>query len=327
MGRKDNKKKLAKMARAVEDSFSAERSSKGPQVAGSSLPAKWLWGALALLLPLTLWSYWPTLIWMEDQWRREADYSHGYLVLPLAIALLMYRKQSFPGFAHRIHWAGVSLLVLAFAIRIVGRFAYMDFLDGWSLVPWIGGIVWMLCGLRAFKWAFPAILFLIFLVPMPYRAESLLSWRLQSISTGLSVGLLRVLGFPAVPEGNTIWLEDHQMMVEEACSGLRIFVGMMALAFWFAVLSTRHWLDRLFIVVAALPIAVVVNVLRVSATVLAYHWLSGAAAHVAHDLFGHAMIVAGFLLMSLAKSFWERLYRNTDRIIPVNLRPMVDQTS
>ena len=278
-----------------------------------------LW-LLGILVPLTLWSYWPTFVWMEEQWRREPDYSHGYLVIPLALIMLYLRRDLFPGLAANISWAGFSLLGLAIALRIVGRFAYFDFMDGWTLAIWAAGLVWIFAGGRVLAWATPALVFLILLVPLPFRAESVLSTQLQSVATGASVAVLQTMGFPALPEGNTIWLDDHQMLVEEACSGLRIFVGMGALAYFFAVMARRSWVDKLVILASALFIAVVVNVMRVVGTVLAYHWLSNRAAHVVHDLFGVVMVVCGAVLLVVVKSYWEQLYRpDQGPILPSSL--------
>jgi exosortase len=246
---------------------------------------------------------------MEDQWRNEPDYSHGYLIVPLALLLLYHRRDLCPGAAAGPGWGGFSLVFAAIALRVAGRLAYMDFLDGWTLVLWVAGVVWIFGGWPMLRWAAPAVIFLMLLVPLPYQAESLLSWRLQGLSTTLSVGVLQTLGLPAIAEGHTIWLDDQQMMVEEACSGLRIFVGMAAMAYLFAVLARRAWIDKWVIIAAALPIAILVNVVRVTATVMAFHWLSDINAHIAHDLLGILMIILGAVLLSAVKYYWENLYR------------------
>ena len=148
----------------------------------------------------------------------------------------------------------------------------MDFLDGYSLVPLLAGLVWFLCGLPTLKWSAPAIAFLLLLVPLPYRFESGLSWELQGIATGLSTALLRVLGQPAISEGHTIWLGGNQLMVAEACSGMRIFVGLVALAAFWAATVKRCWVDRFILLSAAIPLALFVNALRITSTGLLYGW-------------------------------------------------------
>lgn len=265
--------------------------------------------AAAVSLVLLVWAYWPTLQWMEHQWRVEPDYSHGYLVLPLAALIAYSRIDLFPGIRPRISWGGVSLLVLAIVLRTVGRLGYMDFMDGWSLLPWVAGVTWLLLGPRALRWALPAIAFLILLVPLPYRAESLLSWKLQGVATEASTALLRILGQPAVSEGHTIWLGQSQLMVEEACSGLRIFVGIGALAFFWASVVRRSWLDRIVILASSLPLAILANVIRVTVMALFSKHFEGAALDRIHDWMGFAMIALAALMLWAFKTYWEHLYR------------------
>lgn len=246
---------------------------------------------------------------MEQQWRNEPDYSHGYLVVPLAALIAYSRLDLFPGIRPRISWAGISLLLLAIAMRVVGRLGYMDFMDGWSLLPWVAGVTWMLLGPKALRWALPAIAFLILLVPLPYRAESLLSWKLQGVATEASTAVLRILGQPAVSEGHTIWLGQSQLMVEEACSGLRIFVGIGALAFFWASMVRRAWLDRFVILAAALPLAIVANVFRVTTMALFSKSFEGAALERIHDWMGFVMIAVAAFMLWAVKTYWENLYR------------------
>src|SRR6185295_4454122 len=101
-----------------------------------------------------------------------------------------------------------------------------------------------------------------FMVPIPYSAERWLSVPLQSVATKLSAATLVFLGQPAISEGNTILLGDDRLFVAEACSGMRIFVGVFALAFAFVLFSHwKVWL-KVFVLLAALPIAIVTNVIR-----------------------------------------------------------------
>ncbi len=205
--------------------------------------SKYKFGIIGILLVL-LYSYWPTLVWAEDAWRNEPDYSHGYLVPLLAALLCWHRRDSFPGVRESASWSGLWLIGLAVVMRFLSRLVYADFLDGWSIVPMVAGIVWVLLGFQAMKWASPAIAFLILMIPMPYQAETMLSYKLQGFATELSTIFLRILGQPAVSEGHVIWLNDQRLTVEEACSGLRIFIGVAALAFFWATMATRSWIDR-----------------------------------------------------------------------------------
>ncbi|TWU54476.1 Transmembrane exosortase [Rubripirellula tenax] len=268
------------------------------------------WVMLAIPVLLTvLYAYWPTFLWMEDAWRNEPDYSHGYLVPFLTLMLLVHRGDMFPGIRPSVSYKGISLIVLAILMRFAGRFLYMDFLDAYSLLPLIAGVVWTLLGSAALKWSLPAIGFLFFMIPLPYQAESLLSWKLQGVATSLSTVFLRVLGQPAVSEGHVIWIADQRLLVEQACSGMRIFIGVAALAYFWAVMVKRTWVDRVVLLASVIPLAVFVNAIRITVVGLLYQWVSGEQyRHGIHDWSGYLMIPTAFALLWGVKKFWENLY-------------------
>lgn len=253
---------------------------------------------------------------MELQWRTEPDYSHGYLVIPLALTLLYSRRHSFPGLSAEIGWAGLILIGLAGSLRILSSLSYMDFLDGWSIIPWVAGVVWLLAGRNVLLWALPAICFLILLVPLPYRVETLLSWKLQSVVTLMSTDILRAIGFPAIADGNTIWIGELQMMIEEACSGLRIFVGMVAFAFFWASMIQRAWIDRIVVLIAAIPMAILANTIRVVATCCSFYYLDKGTATVLHDWEGVLMIFLAAGLLWCVMFYWQKLYYPSAMVLP-----------
>ncbi|MCO8122485.1 exosortase/archaeosortase family protein [Stieleria sp. TO1_6] len=294
-------------------------------------PAKWparYWQVLAVLLAVFLFSYWPTLRWMADAWINEPDYSHGWGVPLLAVMICYYRSELFPGAARDVSWGGLSLIVVAIVMRILGRFAYFDFFDGWSMLPMIAGAVWCLLGIRAAWWALPAIGFLMFAVPMPYQMESMLSWKLQGVATELSTIFLRVLGQPAVSEGHVIWIGSERMGVEEACSGLRIFVGMAAFAYYWAAINLRGWSDKLVILASAIPAAILVNALRITVIGLAYSWTDNESARRwAHDISGILMIFASFAMMWGVNAYWQNLFAPVRKLTAKEMMRESDRVS
>lgn len=267
---------------------------------------------------LTLILYGKTLWELEYQWRTEADYSHGYLIPFLSLGILYSRRDTFPGFDARLHWLGVVLLLFAGLLKAIGLIFFMEFLEGWSIVPWVGGCVALFLGPRALLWAAPAVLFLLFMVPLPFQVETLLSWKLQSLVTILSSAALRILGFPAVSEGNTIWIGQSQMLVEEACSGLRIFVGMAAFAFFWVTLIRRAWIDKWIVIASIIPLAVIANCVRSVIVCISYYWFDVSVANRVHDWAGIFMIGLAASLVWMVKQYWERLYRPAWVSIPAN---------
>lgn len=274
--------------------------------------------AVPAILATFLWAYWPALVKMVDAWDQQPDYSHGYFVVPLALYFCWARRGRFPSkAAGRIVWPGLLVILLSIAIRIAGARYYVDAIDAWSMVVWAAGVVWLLGGWRVFLWASPSIGFLFFMIPLPWSAERWLSLPLQRIATWLSTWVFQVLGQPAIAEGNTIWLGDYQLEVEQACSGLRIFVGIFALAFAYVILVRRAWWERVLLLISALPIALVANSTRIVVTGLLYQWVSGDAAHkFTHDISGWVMIPYAALLFALVLWYLDNFTREMEAIKP-----------
>jgi exosortase len=212
------------------------------------------------------------------------------------------------------------LIAVAVAMRVVAQVLHADFFDAWSLLPLLAGIVWILFGFQAMKWSLPAIGFLILMVPLPYRFETVLSWRLQGVATNLSTVFLRILGLPAVAEGHVIWINDQRLLVEQACSGLRIFVGVAALGVFWAATVNRNWIDRLILLAAILPLALLVNAMRITAVgVMNQSFSDSFSQTMIHDLSGYLMIPLAFGLLWGVKSYWEHLYRPVQEITAKDL--------
>ena len=256
---------------------------------------------------ILVWSYWPTWVSLVTLWEREPDYSHGWFVIPIAAYLLWSFKDSMPPVRSTLSWGGLVMLGCVALLRVFARFAYFDFLDGWTIPLTAIGLAWVFGGKQWAYWALPALGFLFFMIPLPFRIENELSQPLQWIATNASCYTLQLLGQPAIAEGTTILLGDQILEVERACSGLRIFMGVFALAYVYAVLVRRSWWERILLVLAAVPIALISNAARIIATGLCFQWFSGETArHFSHDLAGYVMIVfaAGLFGLTLLYLRW-----------------------
>ncbi len=248
-----------------------------------------------------VWSYWPTLRTLEDLWRHVQDYSHGYMVIPLAFVILWARRDRLPAPAAGLAWPGLAFVALSVAMRFAAARYYLESLDGWSIMPWVLGVTWFFFGRAVAWWSLPSVVFLAFMVRIPFRAELALSLQLQLISTKLGCWGLQLLGQPALSEGNLIYLGDlPPLEVAGVCSGMRIFFGVGALAFAFVVIARRTWWEKALLVASFIPIALISNATRVMATGLLWRYISGEAAHkFSHDIAGYAMIVYAAALFAL----------------------------
>lgn len=291
-----------------------ERSHPAQDLSSQWRVVKWI--GLAVLLGVFAWSYGPTWLLLVRVWIREPDYSHGFLVIPVAAYFLWARRDRVPQALAGLAGMGFLVLLAACGLRVAAAAFYIDAVDAWSLLLWIAGAVWLFGGWRLFAWASPSLAFLCFMVPLPFRGERLLSYPLQRIATKLSCWALQILGQPAMAEGNTILLGDHQLNIEDACSGLRIFVSIMALAFAYIVLVRRTWWEKLLLLASTLPIALAVNAMRIVVTGILWQHVSGeAAAKFSHDLAGWIMIPLATALFGLVLWYLGRLFCPVERMV------------
>jgi exosortase len=254
--------------------------------------------SLACLAVCLLWGYWSMIGGLSDRWAQDPQYSHGWLVPFFAGLVLWMRRESFPGVGteHRI-W-GLSLLILGGALRIAGAVFYYQSLDFISLIPMVAGVTLLCLGWPVLRWALPAILFLAFMLPLPFTVENALREPLRGIGTVASTYVMQTVGLPAYREGYTIVTDSGKIGVVEACSGLRMMMIFFALSTAVAMLSQRVWWEKLLIVVSAVPIALIANVARITVTGILHETVSSKAADmVFHDLAGWLMMPFGLALL------------------------------
>jgi len=267
----------------------------------------------SLLAVVFAWAYWPTLCDLVKTWNTVADYSHGFFVAPLAVYFLWARRDRFPARAGGRAWPGLLLLLLAVVMRFAGAWYFMTTLEGWSILLWVAGTVWVLCGSRVLWWSLPSVVFLGFMIPLPFRLELGLSLPLQAIATWISCWLLQTLGQPALAEGHTIVLGEHTLEVAQACSGLRIFMGIVALAFAYVVIVRRPWWEKAVLLASIVPIALIANATRVVITALLYQYVSGEAGEkFTHDAAGWVMILFAAGLFALVLWYVGKLIREVE---------------
>ncbi|PQO29781.1 exosortase/archaeosortase family protein [Bremerella cremea] len=263
------------------------------------LPEAWqliLIGSTVILL--VLWSYWQSLAMLSHRWFNEADYSHGFFVPVFSMILLWWRRDllnvSNSPLSSTI---GVILIALAAAMRLTAAYYLYPLVDPISLLPLAAGIALLLGGWPVLNWAWPSILFLGFMVPLPGFISDGLSHELQRIGTVGSVYILQTFGVPAVAQGNVIWLTEGKIGVVEACSGLRMLNVFVAICCGGALLLNRPIWEKLLVLLSALPIGIAANVLRISVTGILFETVGAEwAERVFHDM-------AGLLMMPLAMLF------------------------
>lgn len=249
---------------------------------------------VSVTIGIVIWAYWSALTDVVERWANDPQYSHGFLVPLFSGYLLWTRRGQLQAGKLQPRWWGLGIVGIAVVLRLLGHFFYQPWLDTGSLLVCLAGVTAAAGGRRALIWAGPSILFLVFMLPLPYRTQTMLGGSLQRVATVASAYALQTFGVPAVTEGNVILLTNAKLGVVEACSGLSMLFTFFALATAVAIMAERSWIEKVVIFMSAIPIAILANVARITLTGLLYEASQDSMAQtVFHD-------GAGWLMMPLA---------------------------
>jgi exosortase len=242
----------------------------------------------------------PILYYMVIHWGAQPDYSHGFLIAPLAAYFAWERRAKLRRVAVEPSWWGLLPLALGALSLMVGRLGVELMSMRAAFVLTLVGLNLLLLGIPMFRiLAFP-MLFLFLMVPLPQSLVNVIAFPLQLIAADLAVQTLQVFGYPVLREGNIIHLPNSQLFVAEACSGLRSLMALGTLGVVFAYFFRKHWLERIILVASTLPIAVLVNAFRVWLTsVLTIRFGSEAASGAVHQTEGFFTFGLAFALLLL----------------------------
>ena len=260
--------------------------------------------ACVILCAAFVGSEWRSWQWMFEIWMTNPDNSHGLLVPIFSAWLLYLRRPIRPANSTPITTVafslGVALILAAMAVHCSGIYCRMISVSAVSVLPCLAGIVLCCGGWPAARWAWPSVLFLVFMIPLPQSIGIQLGGTLQHVATIGSTYLLQLIGMPAVSEGNVIFLTKANLGVAEACSGIRMLMSFFALTTALCFLFERAAWEKALFWLSAPFIAVAANVLRITATGIAYEMGSDHLAElIFHDLAGWLMMPVGLALLGV----------------------------
>lgn len=256
----------------------------------------WQLGGLLLLLTVI---YAPILSAMVEHWRIVPDYSHGFLIVPLAFIFAYEKKYLLQAATIKGSWWGVGLLAVGLSLLALGQLGSLLAPLRAGYVFSMMGLVLLLLGKDAFFLLLFPMAFLLMMVPLPQSVVNIIAFPLQLIAAKWAVSLLQLIGIPVLLEGNIIHLAGGDLFVAEACSGLRSLMALLTLGIVFAHFFRRESLfQQVLLVASTIPIAIVVNSLRVAVTgILAHTYGQETATGFIHEFQGIITFSLAFLLL------------------------------
>ncbi len=259
--------------------------------------------SLLVLLSALVGVYFPVLVKLWGDWMENDNYSHGFFIPLISLYMAWSQRDVLRTLSRKPANWGLLFVLLGLGQLYVARVGSEFFLQRTSLIPLLLGIILFLYGTAWCRKLLLPIFYLIFMIPLPAIIWNKIAFPMQLFSSAVTEQVIHWLGIPIFREGNVLHLAQTTLEVVDACSGLRSLTTMFALSAalaWFAGYGTwKKWL--LFL--AAAPIAVFANVVRLSLTAfLASRYGEKMAQGFLHEFSGIMTFILGLLLLAVVHS-------------------------
>lgn len=235
---------------------------------------------------------------LMEVWRTDPAYSHGFLI-PVLSAYLVWRRRDFLTKLEDSPSVAGPLIVLVGALSFVlGQVSGLNFLKEVSILFFVSGLIASWKGIRTLKAVQFPVLFLIFMIPLPFIIFNAISFRLQVMAAQSASAILDWLNIPAYRDGNVIILPHISLDVEKACSGIQSLISLLAISVLLTYLMNfRGWKAWAFSL-SAIPIAVMTNIIRITGTgILSHHWGPAPAQGFLHAFSGWVLFLVALLTL------------------------------
>jgi len=267
-------------------------------------------GVLAVLMLCLFWHELRRLLYV---WQNQSNWSHGFVVPLFSLYFLYTHREELAKVRIRSSLWGLVILLAGLGMYVFSIYPWqVGYTKSVAIVICIFGLVLYRCGWKLMRITWLPILYLMFAVPLPDRIYVQLTMPLRQLASKVAGGILSLHpDIEASMSGVTIDLmrngqELASLNVADACSGMRVLIGLCALGVAIAYLGDRPNWQRIALVILCIPIGVFTNLLRVTSTgafyVLDWKLLTENAGHMAWGLVMYAIALALFFLWSLILS-------------------------
>jgi exosortase len=233
-------------------------------------------------------------------WSIDDNYSHGFLIVPIALFFAWERRERFNAAVRRPSLLGLVLVIGSLGALAAGVLGSELFMTRISLLGVLAGVLWYLFGFAPLRIMIFPLAFLLLMIPIPAIIFNQIAFPLQLLASRFGETALVISGIPVLREGNVIQLANTSLEVAEACSGIRSLISLLTLGIVYGYfMDPRIW-ARVVLAFSAVPVAIIANGVRVAGTGIAAHYYGPEAAQgFFHTFSGWLVFLAAFVMLSL----------------------------
>jgi exosortase len=238
---------------------------------------------------------------LYDSWNWETRYEHGVFFPFIIIGLIAYQWKNIRASINQGEWQGLVFLAIGCLFYLVAYRTIQWRIGVGSLPFLLSGIIWYLCGRKAFLLtAFP-VFYIWLSIPVPDIQQATVP--LQNISIAIAQMLCKLCSVSTYASGATIHSTNNlwqPLEVDEACSGIRSLMALLMISSAWAYSARMSLWKRGLLLASALPLSIIGNGLRVASIfVMAEYGNQEFARKTWHDHSGLLLFYPISLLMMM----------------------------
>ena len=242
----------------------------------------------------------PTIITLSKGIWQNDDQAHGPIILAIVIWLFWQVKGQIAAIDAKSNpIIGFALVIIALLFYILGRSQAILIFEIGAFIPLVCGLLLISKGWRAISIAWFAIIFMLFLIPLPGSIVDALTGALKGQVSHIAEVLLYAAGYPVARSGVLITVGQYQLLVADACSGMHSMFSLLAVGSLYVYITDHsNKLRNALLILAIIPIAFVANIIRVMTLILVtYHFGDAAGQGFIHDFAGMALFAIALIGM------------------------------
>jgi exosortase len=268
------------------------------------------WLALGFAGAAALALYAPVIAGMAADWIEFPSLSHGFAVPLISAYLLWNRRHLLAEAPVQGSIAGLPIVVLALGMLILGLLGGESFIARLSLPVALLGAVLFFMGRQVARHAWVAIAYLAFMIPLPYLTLKAVTYQSRLFDAGLTATALGWLGVPVLRDGVMLQLPNMTLEVADDCSSVPAIAALLALGAAYSQLQARPTWIRAVLTLAAAPLGLLSNIIRLILTSLGAYYLGPIALNnVIHKFNGTTVFLATVVLLVVLDAVLTRIWR------------------
>ena len=294
---------------------------------------QFLWKPL-LISSAALFLYAGTSLKLASDWWTDENYSHG-LIVPVVIGLVLWldREKLRSACQKPGSLIGYPVILFAMLMLLAGVLGAELYIQRVSIILFLAGVSIYFFGRRVLLNVLLPLTLLLFAIPIPQILFNKLAFPLQLWASQIAGQGMQLFGIPSIRKGNIIELipigaaQSIALEVVEACSGVRSLMTLATLALLLSYFTGRDGANpkqslgdlyndpftwrTVLLVLSSIPIALISNAFRVTATgVLTYYYGAGAAEGRVHEVSGLVMFILAFCLLAVTNLLLLKVFPN-----------------